>query len=479
MPKSATRRSQAALLAGLVCAWLLMACAPALAHANLVEASPPPGGEVSKPPERVELHFSEPVDAEFDPVVVRAAGGARVDTHDARVDPEDARVVLADLERVSEGSYTVQWRVTSIDGHVVEGRYDFAVVAAGEDRPPSEDAGDRDTSAEAAGAQSEHHAAHHGEGTGGVASTQRRDSVPERGAGGATSSLAASIEHGLALAASAFLAGLAPFAALVWLPASGQLGVGRDAIRSFGVLSGGLLLTLAAAGVGELSAYAVRASGDSLSTGLFWQTLFDSRVGAVWLVRLGLALLAAVVIAAAASSGRTWAWWAAIGASAMLLMTLSGLSHAAATGRPLPLLADWTHAVAAAVWMGGLLGFAVALCSGAFRGLAPDSRRKLRERSVRRFSAVATCAVVVLACTGLYAALLHVPNPQALLATPYGRALVVKLALLSLLLGVGASNLLLRGRRPFGRLVVIELLLALGLFVVTGFLTSLPPASSA
>jgi copper transport protein len=243
------------------------------------------------------------------------------------------------------------------------------------------------------------------------------------------------------------------------------------------VLAGGLLLALTLAGVGELSSYAVRASGDSLSTELFWQTLFDSRVGTVWLVRLGLAVLATAVIAAAARSGRTWVWWAAIGASAILLMTLTGLSHAA-TGRLFPLLADWTHAAAAAVWMGGLLGFAFTLCSGEFRDLAPDSKTKLRERSVRRFSAVATCAVVVLACTGLYTADLHVPSPQALLATPYGRALIAKLVVLSLLLAVGSSNFLLRGRGPFGRLLVLELLLALGLFVATGFLTSLPPASS-
>ena len=156
MSKSAAKR-RAAVLAKLACAWLLLACAPALAHANLVEASPPQGSEVTKAPERVELRFSEPVDAEFDPLVVRAAGGARVDAHDARVDPKDARVVLADLERAPEGSYTVEWRVTSIDGHVVEGRYDFAVVAAGEDRPPSEDAGDRATSAETTGAQGGHH----------------------------------------------------------------------------------------------------------------------------------------------------------------------------------------------------------------------------------------------------------------------------------------------------------------------------------
>src|ERR671916_3423625 len=125
-----------ALLAGLAAAWLLLSCAPALAHATLVGASPPRGGSVSEPPERVELRFTEPVDAGFDPVVVRDAGGARVDEGGAGVDPEDARVVLADLEKLPEGAYTVEWRITSIDGHVVEGRYGFAVgdpVGHGED----------------------------------------------------------------------------------------------------------------------------------------------------------------------------------------------------------------------------------------------------------------------------------------------------------------------------------------------------------
>jgi copper transport protein len=472
MPNRAAR-TRVAPLAGLAAAWLLLSCAPALAHATLVEASPARGGEISEPPERVELRFTEPVSAEFDPVVVRAADGARVDARDARVAPEDARVVLAGLEELPEGSYTVEWRVTSIDGHVVEGLYEFAVAAAGEDRFPR-DAGNGEKTSEAAGAHGGQHAGHNGGSTGGMASPDHRASVP-----GPTEARAAGISHGLALAAAALLAGLAPFAALVWLPASGRSGVGRAAIRPFGALAWGLLLALAVAGVGELSSFAVRASGDELSAGLFWRTLLDSRVGAVWLARLGVALLVALAIAAAAGSERIWPWWAATGAGALLLTTLTGLSHAAATGRPLPLLADWTHAAAAAVWMGGLLGFAVALFSRPLRGMTPDGWAKLRERSVRRFSAVATAAVVVLACTGLYAAVLHVPSPQALLATPYGRALLVKLALLILLLAVGASNLLLRGRGPFGRLLVVELLLALGLFVATGFLTSMPPPSGA
>ena len=163
----------------------------------------------------------------------------------------------------------------------------------------------------------------------------------------------------------------------------------------------------------------------------------------------------------------------------MLLMTLTQLSHAAAEGSFLPFLADWVHAMAAAVWMGGLLGLAITLSSGPLDALAPDRLATLRERSVRRFSKVATTAVVVLASTGLYAILLHVPSLQALVATPYGRALLVKLGLLTFVLAISAANFLLRGRRPFGHLVVVELLLALGLFIATGFLTSLPPASAA
>ncbi len=60
------------------------------------------------------------------------------------------------------------------------------------------------------------------------------------------------------------LAGLAPFAALVWLPASKDVGAGRDAVRSFGPLAWVLLYVLVIAGVAEVSVYATVASGESL-----------------------------------------------------------------------------------------------------------------------------------------------------------------------------------------------------------------------
>ena len=297
--------------------------------------------------------------------------------------------------------------------------------------------------------------------------------------GGAASSVTGGVQHGIALAATVLLAGLAPFAALVWLPASKDAVVGRAAVRPFGLLAWLLLYVLAIAGVAEVATYATLASGESLSPGLLREALAETRVGNVWLARLGFALLTTVLVTAAVRSERTAYWWAASGTAALLLMTLTQLSHAAAEGRFLPFLADWVHAAAATLWTGGLLGLLFVFFSGSLDSIPADRRAELREQTVRRFSRVATTSVIVLAATGLYAILLHVPSLGALVSTPYGRSLLTKLGLLVLLLGLGGTNYLLRGRGPFGRLVGAEVVLALAIFVATGFLTSLPPATAA
>jgi len=97
---------------------------------------------------------------------------------------------------------------------------------------------------------------------------------------------------------------------------------------------------------------------------------------------------------------------------------------------------------------------------------------------VRRFSKVATAAVITLLISGSYAILLHVPSLSALTSTAYGYALIAKLGLLVLLLAAGAVNLISRGRGPFGRVVRLELALAICVFVATGFLTTVPPSDA-
>jgi copper transport protein len=287
-----------------------------------------------------------------------------------------------------------------------------------------------------------------------------------------------SVTHGVVLAATAFLGGLAPFAVLIWLPASKAVGIGRDALRLFGYLAPVLLYVLAVAGAGELSVYAMRASGEPFSTWLFKEALLSTRVGQVWIGRLAFGLVTACAIFAATRMRRTFPWWVAVGASTLLLMTLASLSHAAAEEGFLPFFADWLHVVAASLWMGGLLGFTIVFLGGPLDTVPADERTTLRRRAVRRFSGVAAVAVAVLLATGIYAVLLNVPSIAALVETSYGRALLVKLGFASLLLAVGGANFLLAGRGSFERLLKAELAVAVGVFAATGFLTSLPPASA-
>jgi copper transport protein len=236
---------------------------------------------------------------------------------------------------------------------------------------------------------------------------------------------------------------------------------------------------LVVAGLVELPLYAVRASGEALSFRLMEEALFDTRVGQLWILRLVLGILTTTAATYAAQQPRRLAYWwgAAIVVSASLLLTLTQQSHAAAEEGFLPLAADWLHLMAASLWMGGLLGFPILLV-GPLRAIPIEPRLKLLSHLVPRFSKVATTAVMSLILTGLVAVLLHVPNVSALINTPYGRALSIKLGLLIFLLALGAQNLRLRGRGSFSRLVSTELILAIGIFIATGFLTSLPPADA-
>ena len=127
----AARRRPVALL-GMVGVWLLLLCGPVLAHAELSESEPAAGETVAESPEQVRLRFNEPVDAAFSPLKVYDSSGERVDEDDARKDPEDARVVEASLEELTQGTYTVEYRVTSVDGHVIEDTYDFSVISSGD-----------------------------------------------------------------------------------------------------------------------------------------------------------------------------------------------------------------------------------------------------------------------------------------------------------------------------------------------------------
>jgi methionine-rich copper-binding protein CopC len=102
---------------------------PALleAHAFLLKSVPARGARLSRPPQRVELIFNERLEPAYSTVAVWDAAGARVDRRDGAVTTDDARRLVVSVLPRRPGSYTVRFRVLSVDGHVVEADFAFTV----------------------------------------------------------------------------------------------------------------------------------------------------------------------------------------------------------------------------------------------------------------------------------------------------------------------------------------------------------------
>jgi copper resistance protein C len=114
---------------GALAVWLLLLLAPGAvgAHAVLVKSSPARRAVVSAPPPRVELVFNERLEPAYSTVSVWAADNRRIDDGKVLVGPEDPRRLTVGIPSVQAGTYTVKFRVLSVDGHIVEGTFPFEI----------------------------------------------------------------------------------------------------------------------------------------------------------------------------------------------------------------------------------------------------------------------------------------------------------------------------------------------------------------
>ena len=146
---------------------------------------------------------------------------------------------------------------------------------------------------------------------------------------------------------------------------------------------------------------------------------------------------AAVVVALLLSAERARAFQLFVLLVAMgIALSLSLTGHAADWGDvTLAVAVDWMHAVAASAWTGGLI--ALALVAG--RREAPWSRESLAA-VVPRFSRLAGLSLLVVAITGSYNAWTQLGGLSRLWTTTYGRVLIAKLAIVAVLVWLGAVN---------------------------------------
>jgi putative copper export protein len=215
--------------------------------------------------------------------------------------------------------------------------------------------------------------------------------------------------------------------------------------------------------------------------GVSWSALFSTSLGTTVVERLIAIVVTgvgvAVAFAASRAGGRAGVALAGAGAAASMWVDVAASHAGAQTPVAVNLLIQWAHIVAAAVWIGGLLVLLLAV-----RGQASD----VTGRAVRRFSTTAGIAIVVVALTGTFRAVIEIGSIGQLFGTAFGILVVIKVALLLILAGLGAINrwvnvarasTVLRGLR---RVASTEIVIGTVVVVVAAALVNVaPPVASA
>ena len=182
-----------------------------------------------------------------------------------------------------------------------------------------------------------------------------------------------------------------------------------------------------------------RGLGDVTDFDLLGDTI-DLRFGKVWLVRLGLLLLAAPVLrklvnsrADASSQAPRLAIAAAV-PLAMLLAATPGQAAHAIVGDwvTAAVIADTVHVLAVSLWFGGLVVLLTVLL--------PQRSAKQLEEALGRWSRFAFACVTAIVVTGVFQTYRQVRSFDALRETEFGRILIVKLIVVMVALVAAAFS---------------------------------------
>jgi copper transport protein len=453
---------------------LALSGAPAAsAHAKLIRANPAPNAVLGQAPTQVQLWFDEPLEIAFSKVQVLDGQRQNVETGEFQLAADDPKSLIVALKPTGDGSYTVLWQVLSAaDGHITRGVFAFGVgTAAGPAAAPI------DSSAFVA-----------------------PPVTPP-----------VTVVRWLNLLSLMALAGGFIFKPLLLdrsLLATGSgAEVTRVANRRWVQLTAFAFAVFFLASHLELLSQAEQAAGHA-SVSSVLGVLSQSRFGTLWLMRLGLMLVAAAVFYLSVRGVRIpEAPYALIVLGNVALITRSLLGHAAASGNfSPPVFVDWLHLLAAAVWVGGLLYLAF-VAPFVWHSLETERRGKWLAWLISQFSAAAIGATLVLVATGLFSTMQQIPALAAvrtggalpalpdLLSGLYVNALTVKLVLFAIMVVFGAVNLLWisprfrrfvnepdKNARLFSRFratLGAEVVLGLGAILLAGLLTlATPPRST-
>lgn len=113
----------------------------------------------------------------------------------------------------------------------------------------------------------------------------------------------------------------------------------------------------------------------------------------------------------------------------------------------------WIHILAAISWVGGMIFVAFILGPYVRRTVSPEERIPMMAAVGKRFSYLGWSAIFTLVCTGIYNAARFLSSWDALLQTTFGHLLLIKISLVTLMIGLSIVHDFFLGprQRDLGR----------------------------
>jgi copper transport protein len=378
------------------------------AHPAYVKSTPQAFQTVASSPPSVNVFFTEPIELKYSKISVIGPDGSRVDKNDPHnVDGDTASLGVSLQDGVPDGTYTVSTRVLSaVDGHTLDNAFTFGIGV---------------------GTQLSGH----------TAEQQTQDLF-------STSAIASRYPGmiGQVMIVGAAFATLwlwKPIAKVPWLSeAIAQKKIAIDkAMVKFVII--GVILVLAS----SVAMILVQAN----SVGGSIQDAIATKFGNVWLSRmLQSAILAAIafsvyrkVVRKDQSLGRSETL-AILILGLAILVTSSLIAHAAATSQISAIALDFFHDAAAAIWIGGLIFLGFIAAPRILEIVDEKIKATAISLLIPRFSIVVVVILGVVAITGPLLLYSIESDLSLILASLYGKFLIIKLSLAGVMLGMGAYS---------------------------------------
>ncbi|WP_413300025.1 copper resistance CopC/CopD family protein [Bacillus sp. 1P10SD] len=377
------------------------------AHAYIKKSTPSENETLSKPPENVTIEFDEPIQPSYHSIEVFDSEGNRVDQKNGHIDTKNSSVIECDLkDNLPNGTYRIQWRVVSSDGHPVQGVIPFQIGEEGNNQESS------DINQESKGY------------------TPEWDLLSIRW---------------LQYVSNACLVGALFFYMFIlqkelvtdlWV---------KDAVSKIVKFS---FLTLTLSILLNLPLQATIESGlpwsEVLSIPVLREMIENTLFGKTWIIQIdGLFFLfISTYLVIKKRLDKLILLWSTLILGVGLLLSKSFTSHAAAsTNMFFSISLDFLHLLSASIWIGSLLTLAT---------LIPLSKKMETKNlfidTIKRFSKWGIVLVIVLATTGFMSSLSFIPNLRTLVSTDYGRVLSGKILLFLMMIIFAMANFL-KGKR--------------------------------